>query len=141
MSKNLMMIGSLKNVLLAAMIVGGIARAGTICDSTNRQEACGENGAGHKLSPSEVKLLLKSASLPEEHWQLAAHFREEAAQEDETAAWYERTASCTDPKSHCSYLANNARKASKNDLKMAEEQEKIAQAMLDSTTAGIIHGR
>jgi hypothetical protein len=136
-----MAIGSLRNVLFAAVILGGIAHAGTICDSTNRREACGQNGAEHKLSPSEVKLLLKTASTPEEHWQLAAHFREEAAQEDETAAWYERTASCAESKSHCSYLANNARKASKHDMKIAEEEERIAQAMLNNTTAGIIHGR
>jgi hypothetical protein len=141
MSKNLMAIGSLGKVLLAALILGGIAHAGTICESTNRREACGENGAGHKLSPSEVKSLLKSASMPEDHWQLAAHFREEAAQEDETAAWYESTASCTDPKSHCSYLANNARKASKHDMKMAEEQDRIAEAMLNNTAGGLIHGR
>jgi len=138
MSKNLMAIGSLRNVLFVAIIVGGIAHAGTICESTNRGEAC---GAGHKLSPSEVKSLLKSASMPEDHWQLAEHFREEAAQEEETAAWYERTASCTDPKSHCSYLANNARKASKQDMKMAEEQDRIAQAMLNNTAGGLIHGR
>jgi hypothetical protein len=98
-------------------------------------------GVGHKLSPSEVKALLKSASMPEDHWQLAAHFREEAAQEDETAARYESTESCADPKSHCSYLANNARRASKRDMKMAEEQDKIAQAMVNNTTAGVIHGR
>jgi hypothetical protein len=71
MSKNLMAIGSLGNVLFAAMILGGMAHAGTICESANRREACGENGAGHKLSPSEVKSLLKSASMPEDHWQLA----------------------------------------------------------------------
>jgi hypothetical protein len=140
MSKNLMAIGSLGKVLFAAMLLGGIAHAGTICDSTNRRDACGD-GTAHKLSPSEVKALLKSASMPEDHWQLAAHFREEAAQEEETAAWYERAASCADPKSHCSYLANNARKASKHDIKMAEEQDKIAQAMLNNTAGGLIHGR
>jgi hypothetical protein len=140
MWKNLMATGSLRNMLFAAVILGGIAHAGTICGSTNRG-ACGENGAGHKLSPSEFKSLLKSASMPEDHWQLAAYFRDEAAQEDETAAWYERTASCTDPKSHCSYLANNARRASKHDMKMAEEQDSIAQAMLNNTAGGLIHGR
>lgn len=141
MSKNLMTIGSLRNVLLAAVILGGSAQAGTICVSTNQQGACAENGAGHKLSPSEVKSLLKGASTPEDHWQLAEHFREEAAQEEETATWHESTAACADPRSHCSYLANNARKASKNDMKMAEEQDRMAQAMLNNTAGGLIHGR
>lgn len=139
MSKNLMKIGSLKKALFAAVLFGGLAQAGTICDATN--QACGENGAGHKMSPSEVKSLLKSASLPEDHLQLAAHFRDEAAQEDQTAVWYEKTAACADPKSHCSYLANNARKAAKHDMKMAEEQDKMAQAMLNGTAGGLIHGR
>lgn len=141
MSKNLMTIGSLRNVLLAAMILSGIAKAGTICESTNPREACGENGAGHKLSPSEVKALLKRASMPEDHWQLAAHFREEAAQEEETAASYEGTASCAGPNSRCSYLANNARKASKHDMKKAEEEDRIALAMMTNPAGGLIHGR
>lgn len=141
MSKNLMAIGSLRNMLFVAVILGGCARAGTICESANQRQSCAENGTGHKLSPSEAKSLLKSASTPEDHWQLAEHFREEAAQEDETASWHERTAACADPKSHCSYLANNARKASKNDMKMADEQDRIAQAMLNNTAGGLIHGR
>jgi hypothetical protein len=141
MSKNLMAIGSVGNILFVAVILAGFAQAGTICDSKNQREACAENGAGHKLSPSEVKALLKSASTPEDHWLLAEHFREEAAQEDETASWHESTAACADPKSHCSYLANNARKASKNDMKMAEEQDRTAQAMLNNTAGGLIHGR
>ena len=139
MSKNLMKIGSLKKVAFAAVILGGLAQAGTICDATN--QACGRNAAGHKLSPSEAKALLKSASMPEDHWQLAAYFRDEAAQEDQTAAWYEGTAACSDPKSHCSYLASNARKAARHDMKVAEEQDKIAQSMLNSTAGGLIHGR
>jgi hypothetical protein len=134
MSKNLMMI-------FAAVIVGGVAQAGTVREETNRPEVCVENSAGHKLSPSEVKSLLKGASRPEDHCQLAEHFREEAAQENDTATWYERTAACADPKSHCSYLVTNAKKASKQDLKMAEEQDRIAQAMLNSTAGGLIHGR
>lgn len=124
--------------MLAAMMLSGIAKAGTICEST-RQEGCGENGAGHKLSPSEVRSLLKRASMPEDHWRLAAHFREVAAEEDETAALYERT--CADPKSYCGSLASSARKAAKHDTKKAEEEDKIAQAMMNNTAVGIIHGR
>lgn len=130
MSKNLMMVASLKYALVAGMLLSGSGRI-----------VAGEIGADHKLSPSEVKALIKSASVPEDHWQLAEHFREEAAQEDETAAWYEKTSACADPKSHCSYLANNARKAAKHAMKMAEEQDGIAQAMLNNTAGGLIHGR
>lgn len=139
MSKNL---GTLASGLVAAVVLGGFTvQAGAICDSRNQPGACGENVATHKLSPSEVKALLKSASVPEDHWQLAEHFREEAALEDQTAAWYEQRAECADAKSHCSFLANNARKASKRDMKLADEQDKMAQSMLTSTAGGLIHGR
>src|ERR1700722_7034336 len=133
MSKNLLIVAALRDALFAAALLGwsagSVAHAGTVCASTTRLDACAESGAEHKLSPSEVKTLLKSASVPKDHWQLAEHFREEAAQEDQTAAFYEGTAACADPKSHCSYLVNNARKASKHAMKMAEEQDRIAQAM------------
>jgi hypothetical protein len=134
MSQNLMVVGM--------FLLGGLAaQAGTICGSASQGQACGESSATHKLSPSEVKALLKSASVPEDHWQLAEHFRQEAAEEDQTAAFYEQQADCADAKSHCSFLANNARKASKHDMKIAEEQDKMAQSMLSSTSGGLIHGR
>jgi hypothetical protein len=147
MSKNLNMIASLKNAAFALVLLGGpgvlFVQAKAVCESTNQQDAvaCGDNVAGHALSPSEVKALMKRASLPGDHWQLAEHFREEAAQEDETAAWYESTAACAEPKSHCSSVANSARKASKHAMKMAEEEDRIAQAMLNNAAGGIIHGR
>jgi hypothetical protein len=140
MSKNLLAIGSLSKVLFAAVLVSGFAHAGTICGSTS-QRGCADDNSGQTLSPSEFKSLLKSASTPEDHWQLAEHFRQEAAQEDEAAARHESTAECADPKSHCSYLAGNARKASKRDMKLAEEQDKIAQAMLNGAASAIIHSR
>lgn len=139
MLKNLFMIASLNGVFAAALLGGSVATVRTPCASGTQSQAC--NGSGHKLSPSEVKALLKSASVPEDHWQLAEHFREEAAQENETVSYYESSAACADAKSHCSYLANNARKASKQDLKMAEEQDRMAEAMLSSTAGGLIHGR
>lgn len=103
-----------------------------------------QTGNEHKLTPSEVKALIKGASTPEEHMALAAYFRDLASQEEATAKYHEQMGDGYQPKplpsgfqplsasemrDHCRYLAANARKAANAAAKMADEQGKPAELM------------
>jgi hypothetical protein len=104
-----------------------------------------QSGEEHKLSRSEVKALLKSASSPDDHLKLAAYFKDEALQEeaaakfhDEMAALYESNPpsqegkSAKEMKGHSRYLAKNARKAAEAARKNAAYQERFAQMLHES---------
>jgi hypothetical protein len=67
----------------------------------------------HRLTPTEAKALLKSASTPEDHLKLAEYFRQEARDEAAAARASDRPVS----------------KAAEQDLKKAAEQEKMADMM------------
>lgn len=67
----------------------------------------------HKLTPDEAKVLLKTASTPEDHLKLAEFYRQEARDEAAAARAADRPAS----------------KVAEQDLKKAAEQEKMAEMM------------
>ena len=108
-------------------------------------------GGGQRLSPSEVKTLIKSASTPEDHLKLAEYFRQEAAAEVAAAKLHEEMAEIYEPgplpsnfkppsvaemKGHCREFARNATKASETALKMAAEHEKLAELMRTAPPSG-----
>ncbi len=102
----------------------------------------------HKLSPSEVKTLIKAASTPEDHLQLAEYFRREALEETASARLHDEMAELYEPgsappskfkqptskemKGHCREFARNASRAAEIATKMAEEHEKLAEMMRTS---------
>ena len=105
---------------------------------------CDHVTAERWLAPSEVKELLKSARSPGDHLELAAHFGEEAAQEDAAANWHDQKADSSESSAirrHHKRLANNARRAAEHAMKRAQEQARIAQAMQSSPATGTRHGR
>lgn len=57
-----------------------------------------QNSNEHKLTPSEVKALLRGASTPEEHSALGAYFKDRASQEEATAKYYDEMAQVYQPK-------------------------------------------
>lgn len=109
-------------------------------------------GGGHRLSPSEVKTLIKSASTPEDHLKLAEYFKQEAEEEaaavklhDEMAELYEpspvpskfKPPSVAEMKGHCREFAREAAKASEIASKMAAEHEKLAELMRTAPPQGV----
>jgi hypothetical protein len=110
----------------------------------------------HKLSPSEVKTLIKNASMPEDHLRLAEYFRQEADEEataaklhNEMAETYASrplpsglpsadTPTVAEMKSHCREFASNAGRASAIAARMAADHEKLARLM-QSAPAGTVH--
>ena len=105
---------------------------------------CNHVTAERRLALSEVKELLKSASSPGDHLKLAAHFGEEAAQEEAAANWHDQMADSSESsalRSHHKHLANNARRAAEYATKRAQEQARVAQAMQNSPAAGTRHDR
>lgn len=110
----------------------------------------------HKLSPSEVKTLIKGASTPEDHLKLAEYFRQEAAEEAAAAKLHDEMAEAYEPsplpskfkaptagemKSHCREFARNAEKASAIAAKMAADHEKLAELMRNSPAAAVHRSR
>lgn len=129
--------------LASAAFTKGSELGGQVAGSTQSVE-CTPGGIEHSLAPSEVKELLKSASTPNDHLKLAAHFREEATQEESAAKWNERMAACTESgaaRRHCERLVIGARRAAAHALKSAEEQTRIAEAMQNGSFSGIRHSR
>ncbi len=113
-------------------------------------------GDGHKLSPSEVKTLIKGASRPEDHLKLAEYFRQEAAEEAAAAKLHEEMAEIYEPsplpskfkppsvvemKGHCRLFARNAAKASRAATKLAAEHEKIAELMRTARVPEFVRSR
>jgi len=102
----------------------------------------------HKLSPSEVKTLIKGASSPEDHLKLAEYFRQEALEETASARLHDEMAELYEPgsappskfkqptskemKGHCREFARNAGRAAEIATKMAEEHQKLAEMMQTS---------
>ena len=102
-------------------------------------------GGGQRLSPSEVKTLIKNASTPEDHLKLAEYFKQEAAEEEAAAKLHVEMAEAYEPgsaapsmfkprslkemQSHCKEFARNANKAAEVASKMATEHEKMAEMM------------
>ncbi len=102
----------------------------------------------HKLSPSEVKTLIKGASSPEDHLKLAEYFRQEALEETASARLHDEMAEAYEPgsappskfkqptskemKGHCREFARNAGRAAEIATKMAEKHQKLAEMMQTS---------
>ncbi len=115
-----------------------------------------QSGDAHKLSPSEVKSLIKSASSPEDHLKLAEYFKQEAAEEAAVAKFHEEMAEIYEPtpvpskfkppsvaemKGHCREFARNARKASATATKMAADHERLAELMRIAPPSGVTRSR
>jgi hypothetical protein len=99
----------------------------------------------HKLSPSEVTTLIRSASTPEDHLKLAAYFKQEALDEAASAKLHVERAEAYEPgsaapsgfkqrslkemQSHCKEFTRNANRAAEVASKMAAEHEKMAEIM------------
>jgi hypothetical protein len=106
----------------------------------------------HRLSPSEVKTLIRGASTPEDHLKLAAYFKQEALDEAASAKLHVEMAEAYEPgsaapsmfkprslkemQSHCKEFARNANKAAEVASKMAAEQEKMAEMMRTAPPQG-----
>ena len=106
----------------------------------------------HRLSPSEVKTLIRGASRPEDHLQLAAYFKQEALDEAASAKLHVEMAEAYEPGSaapsmfkprslkemqnHCKEFARNANKAAEVASKMAAEHEKMAEMMRTAPPQG-----
>ena len=102
----------------------------------------------HRLSPSEVKTLVKGASTPEDHMKLAEYFRQEAFEETAAARLHDEMAELYEPGSaspskfkqptakemqgHCREFARNADRAAEIATKIAVEHEKLAEMMRTS---------
>lgn len=111
-------------------------------------------GSDQRLSPSEVKTLIKNASTPEDHLKLAEYFKQEAAAaaaklHEEMAEIYEpspvpskfKPPSVAEMKGHCREFARNATKASETASKMAAEHEKLAELMRTAPPSGVRRSR
>jgi hypothetical protein len=140
-----------KNLVLTAALMTGVNfTVGTggalLADSSAHvQRLSGSDSSPeHKLTPSEVRELTRSASTPDDHMKLAAHFTEEAAEEEEAARRDDRMAASfdfADAESHLRYLATVARKAARHANKMAEEQKNLADAMRSGNPGGVSRSR
>lgn len=110
----------------------------------------------HKLSPSEVKTLIRGASTPEDHLKLAEYFRQEASEEATAARLHEEMAEIYEPmplpsgfkpesiremKGHCREFARNADRASAAAQKLAAEHEKLAELMRNAPPQRAVHRR
>jgi hypothetical protein len=138
-----------RNLVLTAVLMTGVT-VGTggalLGDSSAHVQrlSCSDSSPEHKLTPSEVRELTRSASTPDDHMKLAAHFTEEAAEEEEAARRDDRMAASfdfADAESHLRYLATVARKAARHANKMAEEQKKLADAMRNGNPGGAYRSR
>jgi hypothetical protein len=106
----------------------------------------------HKLSPSEVKTLIRSASTPEDHLKLAAYFKQEALDEAASAKLHVEMAEAYEPgsaapsrfkqrslkemQSHCNEFTRNANRAATAASKMAAEHEEMAEMMRTAPPQG-----
>jgi hypothetical protein len=106
----------------------------------------------HRLSPSEVKTLIRGASTPEDHVKLAVYFKQEALDEAASAKLHVEMAEAYEPgsaapsmfkprslremQSHCREFARNANKAAEVASKMATEHDKMAEMMRTAPPQG-----
>jgi hypothetical protein len=106
----------------------------------------------HTLSRSEVRTLIRGASRPEDHLQLAAYFRQEALDEAASAKLHVEIAEAYEPGSaapsmfkprslkemqgHCKEFARNASRAAAAASKMAAEHVKMAELMRTAPPQG-----
>lgn len=98
-------------------------------------------GSNARLTKRELKTLVATAKMPEDHMKLARHFRQqadrleaEAKEHDELAAEYRKNPSAMAMKlpmsgrsaEHCEYFAKSAREAAKAARELAASHEQMA---------------
>ena len=111
-----------------------------LCGQTWTARAQGQNDPGGKLTPDEVKALIKNATTPEDHLKLAGFFRREEAQQMESAKTHDElsevyqfskapTPAVADMQKHCKDFALAARNAASAARAMAEYHEEMAELL------------